>query len=200
MLCSAQRAPDKRAPAVVSLAFTGLAVAPLVFVVLYVLGGIGANFKVGICMALIHTSACSSAAPMPTPDCCRHDAAGRLLFILLHIRHLHEVSCASSYVMMFIDQPCGACLFLLLVRWMLLCPLSRTLLTALQGFPIDGTTRLAAMIFHGSIGSMLFLYYLFWVKLNLAQTLPLVLAIGAVVALSGYKTLSGLASARLKKD
>lgn len=107
------RAPDKRAPAVVSLAFTGLAVAPLVFVVLYVLGGIGANFK---------------------------------------------------------------------------------------GFPIDGTTRLAAMIFHGSIGSMLFLYYLFWVKLNLAQTLPLVLAIGAVVALSGYKTLSGLASARLKKD
>lgn len=47
---------------------------------------------------------------------------------------------------------------------------------------------------------MLVLYLLFWTTLNLAQTLPLVLAGGLVVALSGYYTLSGLAAARLKKD
>lgn len=47
---------------------------------------------------------------------------------------------------------------------------------------------------------MLGLYLLFWVKLNLAQTLPLVLLGGMAVAVTGYKTLSGLAAARLKKD
>lgn len=65
---------------------------------------------------------------------------------------------------------------------------------------MESTTRLAALLFHISLGGMLVLYLLFWTTLNLAQTLPLVLAGGLVVALSGYYTLSGLAAARLKKD
>lgn len=40
-----QRAPDKRAPAIVSLVFTGLTVAPLGLLVMY-LGTLGVNFKV----------------------------------------------------------------------------------------------------------------------------------------------------------
>lgn len=65
---------------------------------------------------------------------------------------------------------------------------------------MEGTTRLAALGFHASIAAMLFLYLLFWLKLNLAETLPLVLAGGLTVALTGYFTLSGLAAERLKKD
>lgn len=52
----AQRTPDKRAPAVVSLAFTGLALAPLALLVLY-LGALGVNFAVSGTAGLRHIGA-----------------------------------------------------------------------------------------------------------------------------------------------
>ena len=47
---------------------------------------------------------------------------------------------------------------------------------------------------------MLVLYVVFWLKLNLAQTLPLAGFGGLFVAASGYLTLSKLAQGRLKKE
>ncbi|KAG2445474.1 hypothetical protein HXX76_000090 [Chlamydomonas incerta] len=104
------RAPEKRPPAIVSLVFAGLALAPLAIVILYVPIATGVNFKAW------------SAAP------------------------------------------------------------------------------LAALLFHGGLAAMLLLYLLFWLKLNLAQTLPLAGAGGLFVAGSGFVLLSALSQQRLKKD
>ncbi|WIA23212.1 hypothetical protein OEZ86_010100 [Tetradesmus obliquus] len=101
------RTPDKRAPAVVSLAFTGLALAPLALLVLY-LGALGVNFA---------------------------------------------------------------------------------------GFP-SGTAGLWALLFHGGIAALLGLYALFWLRLDLASTLPAALGLGAFTALTGYKALSALSAQR----
>ena len=62
------------------------------------------------------------------------------------------------------------------------------------------TAPLAALLFHGGIAAILGLYMLFWLKLNLAQTLPIAGLIGLFITISGFSTLSGLASQRLKKD
>lgn len=71
-----------------------------------------------------------------------------------------------------------------------------------QAWPKDASTALAALLFHGLIAAMLGLYLFFWLKWNLAKTLPVALALGAVLAVVGHKALSGLATARLnaKKD
>jgi oligosaccharyltransferase complex subunit delta (ribophorin II) len=66
----------------------------------------------------------------------------------------------------------------------------------LQGFP-SGTAGLWALMFHGSIAAMLGLYLLFWLRLNLAQTLPLALGLGCFMALTGYKALGALSAARM---
>ena len=67
-------------------------------------------------------------------------------------------------------------LFLLLPLWRLFvsCP-------APQGFP-SGASTLWVGLFHCGILSILGLYLLFWTKLNLAQTTPLVLAAGLFTA------------------
>lgn len=106
------RAPEKRPAAVVSLAFTGLALAPLAVLVLYLMG------------------------------------TGMLNF---------------------------------------------------QGFP-SGPGALWAMLFHGGIGAILVLYWLFWTQLNLAQTLPTAAGLGLATAAVGYKALSALADARLQQE
>lgn len=106
------RAPDKRAPSTISLAFTGAAFAPLA-VLLISLGVVGANFK---------------------------------------------------------------------------------------GYPREASGAFSNLLFHCSIGSMLALFLLFWLQLNLAQTLPLVAGLGVVIAFFGYQALSALADLRLKKD
>lgn len=62
------------------------------------------------------------------------------------------------------------------------------------------TAPIAAIVFHGSIAAMLGLYVLFWLQLNLAQTLVIAMPIGLVTAISGFYTLSGLAGQRLKRD
>ena len=107
-----QRSPDKRPPAVVSLAFTGAVLAPLALLVLWLL------------------------------------ATGGL---------------------------------------------------SMAGLP-SGAGTLYALLFHGGIAAQLALYWLFWTKLNLAQTLPAAGVIGLFTAASGYKALSALADARLRQE
>lgn len=69
----------------------------------------------------------------------------------------------------------------------------------LQNFP-TGAGSLWALLFHGGIASILVLYWLFWTRLNLAQTLPPALGLGAVTAAVGYKALGALADARLQQE
>lgn len=66
-------------------------------------------------------------------------------------------------------------------------------------FP-SGPGALWAFLFHGGIAAMLGLYWLFWTRLNLAQTLPAAGAIGLFTAAAGYKALSALADARLAAE
>jgi hypothetical protein len=66
---------------------------------------------------------------------------------------------------------------------------------SLQAIPSGGAFWV--LLFHGSIAGMLGLYMMFWLKLNLAQTLPLALGLGLVVAATGYKALSALSAERL---
>ena len=75
------------------------------------------------------------------------------------------------------------------------CPRSLPRPPRPQAFP-SGTTGLFALLFHGGIAAQLGLYFLFWTQLNLVQTLPLALALGAFLAVTGYKALSGLAAER----
>jgi len=64
-----------------------------------------------------------------------------------------------------------------------------------QGIPSGGS--LWVLLFHGSIAGMLGLYLMFWLKLNLAQTMPLAVGIGLLVTATGYKALSALSADRL---
>jgi oligosaccharyltransferase complex subunit delta (ribophorin II) len=50
-----------------------------------------------------------------------------------------------------------------------------------QGLP-SGASNLFVILFHGGIASLLALYLLFWLRLNLAQTLPLALGLGLFTA------------------
>jgi oligosaccharyltransferase complex subunit delta (ribophorin II) len=56
----------------------------------------------------------------------------------------------------------------------------------LQNLPA-GASNLWVLLFHGGIAAMLGLYLLFWVKLNLAQTLPLALLLGVFTAGEGAR-------------
>ncbi|KAL6762551.1 Oligosaccharyltransferase subunit Ribophorin II-domain-containing protein [Haematococcus lacustris] len=71
-----------------------------------------------------------------------------------------------------------------------------------RAWPKDGLTALMALAFHGLLAAMLGLYLFFWLRWDLAHTLPAALALGALLALTGQQALMGLASARLgaKKD
>lgn len=70
----------------------------------------------------------------------------------------------------------------------------------LQGFPNDGSSFMSAVAFHGGIASILGLYTLFWLKLNLMQTLPILLVLGIFTTVAGYNALSRQAEARLKQQ
>ncbi|KAG2482125.1 hypothetical protein HYH03_018911 [Edaphochlamys debaryana] len=58
---------------------------------------------------------------------------------------------------------------------------------------------LAALLFHCGLAAVLLLYLVFFLQLNLAQTLPLAGLGGGFVAASGYWLLSSLSAQRLKK-
>ncbi|EFJ50162.1 hypothetical protein VOLCADRAFT_103997 [Volvox carteri f. nagariensis] len=62
------------------------------------------------------------------------------------------------------------------------------------------TAPLYSVLFHGGLGGMLLLYMMFWLRLNLAQTLPMAGIWGLFVAGSGFLLLSSLSKQRLKKD
>ena len=69
-----------------------------------------------------------------------------------------------------------------------------------QGFPKEGSSRMAAFAFHGGIAGILGLYTLFWLKLNLMQTLPILFALGIFTTVAGYNALSQQADSRLKQQ
>lgn len=81
-----------------------------------------------------------------------------------------------------------------LVLWLL-----STGALSLAQFP-SGPGSLFALLFHGGIAALLFLYFLFWTRLNLAQTLPLAAGLGLGIAGVGYKALSAVADARLARE
>lgn len=70
----------------------------------------------------------------------------------------------------------------------------------LKGFPRSGPALVAAVAFHGGIASILGLYTLFWLKLNLIQTLPILLVLGIFTTIAGYNALSQQADFRLKQQ
>lgn len=63
---------------------------------------------------------------------------------------------------------------------------------------IHRSVATTGLLFHGSLISMLVLYSLFWVKLNLLQTLPWVAILGGLTAVTGYFHLNAVSLARNK--
>ena len=53
------------------------------------------------------------------------------------------------------------------------------------------------LLFHGGIASLLLLYFLFWLRLNLMTTTPIAIGIGCVTAVAGRKVLKGKTAASL---
>ncbi|MBA0617713.1 hypothetical protein Godav_027136 [Gossypium davidsonii] len=70
----------------------------------------------------------------------------------------------------------------------------------LKNFPSNTVPATFATLFHVSIGAVLSLYVLFWLKLDLFQTLKLLGFLGVILVLVGHRVLSHLAatSAKLK--
>lgn len=69
------------------------------------------------------------------------------------------------------------------------------------GANIKGFTgSVSQLLFHGGILSILVLYYLFWTRINLLQTLPVLGVLGLVTSVAGYFALSAHADVRLKTE
>lgn len=85
-----------------------------------------------------------------------------------------------------------------------LAPLAAFLLVALQlganlkGFP-SGASFLPAAAFHAGLAAICALYLLFWLQLNLMQTVPILVALGAATAVFGRVTLQGAAAGAAAK-
>lgn len=74
------------------------------------------------------------------------------------------------------------------------------LLVALGANVKGFTGSVPQLLFHGGILSILVLYYLFWTRINLLQTLPVLGVLGLVTSVAGYFALSTHADVRLKSD
>ncbi|KAL4447820.1 hypothetical protein ABPG75_005039 [Micractinium tetrahymenae] len=70
----------------------------------------------------------------------------------------------------------------------------------LKGFPTDGAGFLSAAGFHAGLAAILALYVLFWLRLNLMQTLPILAVLAGVTATFGRSTLNHLAAAWQKQE
>ncbi|TYJ09480.1 hypothetical protein E1A91_A11G144600v1, partial [Gossypium mustelinum] len=68
----------------------------------------------------------------------------------------------------------------------------------LKNFPSNAVPATFATLFHVSIGAVLSLYVLFWLKLDLFQTLKLLGFLGVILVLVGHRVLSHLASTSAK--
>lgn len=74
-------------------------------------------------------------------------------------------------------------------------------LLASLGANIRGFTgSVSQLLFHGGILSILVLYYLFWTRINLLQTLPVLGLLGLLTSVAGYFALSAHADVRLKSE
>lgn len=60
------------------------------------------------------------------------------------------------------------------------------------------TVATTGLVFHGCVGALAALYSLFWLRLNLLQTLPWVAILGLTTAVSGYFHLNNVSCARSK--
>lgn len=69
----------------------------------------------------------------------------------------------------------------------------------LKGFP-SGPAALWNLLFQAGLASILALYLLFWLRLNLMQTVPAAALLGLATAGVGTKALSGLAASRGKQE
>jgi len=67
-------------------------------------------------------------------------------------------------------------------------------------FPGGATDFLYTAVFQGSIAAILFLYFLYWVSLNIFQALGLVSVVGVVAILSGNRALKALNHASSQKQ
>ncbi|KAJ4969075.1 hypothetical protein NE237_015776 [Protea cynaroides] len=68
----------------------------------------------------------------------------------------------------------------------------------IKNFPTSAVPATFAVLFHVGIASVLFLYLLFWLKLDLFTTLKALGFLGAFLLFVGHRTLSHLASASAK--
>ena len=57
--------------------------------------------------------------------------------------------------------------------------------TTLQAFPTSGVAQIYAIGFHLGIGALLVLYMVFWLELNLMQTVPIAAALEIVTLMLG---------------
>lgn len=69
-----------------------------------------------------------------------------------------------------------------------------------KGFPTSGGALLAASGFHLGLLSILALYLLFWLRLNLMQTVPILAVLAVVTSAFGSSTLGHLAGVRQKQE
>ncbi|GAB4816093.1 hypothetical protein N2152v2_003139 [Parachlorella kessleri] len=69
----------------------------------------------------------------------------------------------------------------------------------LKGFP-SGPAGLWSLLFQGGLAAILGLYVLFWLRLNLLQTLPVLAVLGVFTAGAGNRALSSLAQSRKKQS
>lgn len=69
-----------------------------------------------------------------------------------------------------------------------------------KAFPTSGGGFLAAAGFHSGLALICTLYLLFWIKLNLMQTLPILAVLAAVIAVFGSSLPGHLGAARQKQE
>eukprot|EP00201_Polytomella_parva_P010520 CAMPEP_0175060204 /NCGR_PEP_ID=MMETSP0052_2-20121109/12869_1 /TAXON_ID=51329 ORGANISM="Polytomella parva, Strain SAG 63-3" /NCGR_SAMPLE_ID=MMETSP0052_2 /ASSEMBLY_ACC=CAM_ASM_000194 /LENGTH=263 /DNA_ID=CAMNT_0016325861 /DNA_START=187 /DNA_END=978 /DNA_ORIENTATION=+ len=69
-----------------------------------------------------------------------------------------------------------------------------------KGFPTAFAPKMAAVAFHISLLAMVGVLAAFWIKWNLLQTIPVAMAAGAAIFVSGYFSLGYLASHSEKQD
>jgi len=132
------------------------------------------------------------AKPAPAYRTAAFQPVGNLLPNIAHVFRSPEKRPAAVVSLAFAAlafAPLG-----LLVLW-----LAATGGLTFSAFP-SGAGALWALLFHGGIGALLVLYWLFWTTLNLAQTLPVAIGLGMATAGVGYKALSAVSDARLQQE
>ena len=67
-----------------------------------------------------------------------------------------------------------------------------------QGYPRSGLAAAATTAFHAGVAAILGLYALFWLRLRLTDTLPVLAALVTVTGAAGYMALTARAAARRK--